>query len=167
MDLAQDGSSQLNVWYGEHTRQQQAEHALQQQEAGRPQALSALRRGSSRVYRGVSGDKCRYEAHIWAQRKQVWRLLTDVLAKIGSLSWFPSHNFGANTKQAVGRLPCARCSASLQIFLGCYYNEELAARAYDLAAVALRGPAACTNFPLQQYAAELTAVPQRVRLAEW
>lgn len=52
----------------------------------------------------------------------------------------------------------------LQIFLGCYHSEELAARAYDLASIALRGAAACTNFPAQQYAAELAATPVAVRL---
>ncbi|KAL4452062.1 hypothetical protein ABPG75_007724 [Micractinium tetrahymenae] len=136
MEPAHDGHFLLPAWYGEQPIEQLAEQALHSQQAGPhmlpPPPLANMAAGpvaplrvpgglgpSSARYRGVSRDKgCRYEAHVWARRKQ--------------------------------------------IFLGCYHSEELAARAYDLASIALRGTAARTNFPAQQYAAELAVPPQQI-----
>lgn len=81
MEQAQGSPFKLTVVF----REQSKEQAVQQDEAGRPQTspppVLHPRHGarSSRGYRGVSGDKCRYEAHVWAQRKQARPWVLDLL----------------------------------------------------------------------------------------
>lgn len=46
------------------------------------------------------------------------------------------------------------------MYLGGYYCEEVAALAYDIAAVKLRGSEAVTNFELEHYQGELEGAEQ-------
>jgi hypothetical protein len=54
-----------------------------------------------------------------------------------------------------GRFESHIWDSGKQVYLGGFDTEEQAALAYDIAAVKCRGPAAITNFNIQEYRAEL------------
>ena len=58
--------------------------------------------------------------------------------------------------------------AGKQMYLGGFQDEDDAARAYDLAALACKGPAVPTNFPAEGYSDSLAEIggSSRVRAAQ-